>query len=112
MPMKPAPLAPSGGTVELPWEKNKSTTLAVSVDPAAPVGTTIRVDASYDDTNFINGIAMQDPTAAIGAAYLTTIGVGKVGLSQDRLFGASRVRLTRTDANAGNAQVYANATNQ
>lgn len=112
MPMKLPLMGPSSAQ-EIPWAKGESVTLAVYTDAGAIVGTTIRVDASYDDgLTWINGIAMQDPTAAVGAAYLTTVGVGKVGISQDRLFGASKVRLSRTDANAGNSQIWANVTQQ
>lgn len=93
-------------------KNDKNVTVSIYNESSNAVGTIVRLDASWDDqATWVNSIALSDPTAAIGAAYLTTLALGKVGETQDRLFGATHIRIVRTDANAGTAKVTGNFRN-
>lgn len=79
----------------------KNSTIGVYSKAGNVVGAQVRIDASWDGgVEYVNSISLSDPTAAVGAAFVTVVATGKTGLTQDRVFGATHVRVVRTDAGA------------
>lgn len=98
-------------TYVLVLDKKKNTTIGVYSKAGNAAGCTFRLDASWDGgVEYIQSISLSDPTAAVGGAFVGTVATGKVGLTQDRVFGATHVRIVRTDANGGNSIVTTSQT--
>jgi hypothetical protein len=92
--------------IELPKAGQKSCIVNFQSDSDNHASATVRVDSSTDHgETWTNSIALSDPTAAIGAAYLTALATGQTGTSQDRLFGATHFRIVRTDGNGGACKI-------
>lgn len=92
-------------------DKMQNASLALQTDPANAAGAVVRLDVTWDGVNYIGPISMQDPTAAIGAAYVTSLtGPNKAGLTQDRVFGAVKAKITRTDGTGGACKVITSVT--
>lgn len=86
--------------VKLPRERN--CTVSIQSESGNHASATVRLDASWDHgETWKNSISLSDPTETIGAAFVTTVATGEVGQTQDRVFGATDVRVVRTDANGG-----------
>lgn len=83
-------------------KRDVNRTVSLASDSANQASSAIRLDASFDKgLTWITSISLSDPNAALGAAFVASLAPGESANTQDRCFGATHVRVVRTDANGG-----------
>jgi hypothetical protein len=94
-------------TYVIPLDAIKNCTVGIQTDVNNGANVVVRIDGSLDGTTWTNNISLSDPTAAIGAAYLTALtGPSKAATTQDRLFGFKAYRVVRTDGDPSTAAKF------
>ena len=84
----------------------KNCTVGLTSEAANHASAVVRLDASFDNrTTWKTSISLSNPSTTIGAAYLTTLATGASANTQDRVFGATDIRVVRTDGNGGACKI-------